>query len=820
MRDRPVKTAANNKHSEKTPLWSGGNPGIGQPGNVGDEPQVNFRGNSDEKIIQMNPDSRAKQENADEIEEGRYDTEFRENLAVAELRVNEGGEKPMGFQQRLALRELVKLLNMAIKGDQKAKKLLPDQVEVFQEMMPLHDEINSSFLAIYQNKQLRYNQVFDIQLMHDIIFRLRILGLNESAKNLDRFTKWKGSTNEMQLAIIGFAEELEQNQSKLSANDSFDQLIESAKISYSIIHDLKSYYKINNLGKIQLNSQMLQSTYGAINGHLQLRFDELFSYLKVNYSNKIVIIDLFDEISQKLISLDVIAKLESDTLSNEEFKEFIYNYHVIVRITKSEFDSRKKKHIDYHNNPDDKSSPKVVVKSFNRDQVPDQSMEKVSSFSYIIKYRLDQLTFLQNFMNVRVQDPDQIEEAAYNAAVLEEHFQPGFDFTSLDDWREFLLMKYENLINRGKSKAEAFILVANLLMKYFKSFAISSFFDIDDLTRNYLTNDFPRAMTGQLIHDCGVYALRSVYMLSLLKNKLGLKMRYIVLPNHIGLLVTGDQLPVLIIHNNSFSVHILDQQQKSEINPKTLESLQLQETLDAKRSRWDAQVKKQGASFNTDEDNQFIGELASVSYMQDISLPFRLEDIDDHLFNSKKPKKALWKNYKKVAKTDAFNDNVRDDKNDYYQVNLSYLTFSYRYIIIYNSQLVKFWNQQAPKVWNEYNFAFRYDNPEFGAALNEYYNSLEYDYGGFSSQFGDLMKEKRQFSVALADKKDELFSKGTEIADLDRLQSLERMSAIEQMEEYFRRLEFFISEFENGKQPEIEDLHPPFMDYKLNIIIN
>ena len=46
------------------------------------------------------------------------------------------------------------------------------------------------------------------------------------------------------------------------------------------------------------------------------------------------------------------------------------------------------------------------------------------------------------------------------------------------------------------------------------------------------------------------YALRTVYMLSLVKFDLKLRIRFIFLPVHVGVIVTGDNLPTLIAHNN------------------------------------------------------------------------------------------------------------------------------------------------------------------------------------------------------------------------------------------------------------------------------
>ena len=65
----------------------------------------------------------------------------------------------------------------------------------------------------------------------------------------------------------------------------------------------------------------------------------------------------------------------------------------------------------------------------------------------------------------------------------------------------------------------AFFSTARLVKRYMDAFTGSVQYDIEDLSSednlNYLERSFPANLGGQILHDCGVYALRSAYILLL-----------------------------------------------------------------------------------------------------------------------------------------------------------------------------------------------------------------------------------------------------------------------------------------------------------------
>lgn len=144
-----------------------------------------------------------------------------------------------------------------------------------------------------------------------------------------------------------------------------------------------------------------------------------------------------------------------------------------------------------------------------------------------------------------------------------------------DDWRVFLLQRYQDLTNpkapaapatqsgtpapqpvarKALTPAEALHEIIDLLFAYLRAFTVHArFTNIYDVGETYLNRPFPRALTGQLVHDCGVYAVRVAYMLSLVRNELGLRFRFVTLPVHVSLVITGDKLPAFIVENDQFT---------------------------------------------------------------------------------------------------------------------------------------------------------------------------------------------------------------------------------------------------------------------------
>ena len=232
---------------------------------------------------------------------------------------------------------------------------------------------------------------------------------------------------------------------------------------------------------------------------------------------------------------------------------------------------------------------------------------------------------------------------------------------------------------------------------------------------NYLTQNFPRALTGQLIHDCGVYALKTAYLLSLISTKLNLKFQYIVLPNHVGLIITGKDIPVFIMHNDDFTILPISEQQFDGLSLTNKHMILNDRGIKAYE---DAKKKKQdGPIFTVDKlkdawvkdtkakklkgpvtDEQFIAEEAANLFVPKTDMPFALQEINTKNFNPRlklaEIKKKMFDEYKRMVRAhELFNP------KDPSQFNLRYLSLSVEIKNFNNKILLPYWNGKASSHW-------------------------------------------------------------------------------------------------------------------------
>jgi hypothetical protein len=118
-----------------------------------------------------------------------------------------------------------------------------------------------------------------------------------------------------------------------------------------------------------------------------------------------------------------------------------------------------------------------------------------------------------------------------------------------------------------------------LIHRYFEAFTVHVPHDLREGCRgaNYLTRSFPRAITGALIHDCAVYALRWLHMLGRLFTP-GLtpygitnpRIFLVEMPGHVGAMIRAEMLSpflhrhILVSINNKNAIVHNDNPQNSD----------------------------------------------------------------------------------------------------------------------------------------------------------------------------------------------------------------------------------------------------------------
>jgi hypothetical protein len=284
------------------------------------------------------------------------------------------------------------------------------------------------------------------------------------------------------------------------------------------------------------------------------------------------------------------------------------------------------------------------------------------------------------------QTPDAKENEAAQAAVGGDGLQLHND----EDWRKFLKAKYEAHLATSKSAEESLDAVIDLIKTYMQAFTTHSPLNIDDFGDDLLRVQFPRALTGQLVHDCGVYALRITYLLSLMRDlpSLKLQLRYVQLPVHIGLIITSSiaDLPAYLVHNDTFSKY-----------PAT--------DIAILRKKWDS-IDAQGnprvspAAHTKANDDQFYGELAADAFVPLTDMPMIVSDVPALGGKSEKADKdVLWRNYRKLVQSKLFGKASEDPKSPHYQFHLRYLKLLEMIKAHHNKFLVPFWDDLAHPAW-------------------------------------------------------------------------------------------------------------------------
>jgi hypothetical protein len=278
-----------------------------------------------------------------------------------------------------------------------------------------------------------------------------------------------------------------------------------------------------------------------------------------------------------------------------------------------------------------------------------------------------------------------------------------------DDWRTYVLQLYRDLTTapaavpptsttsptpvpapatrKPLTPEAALHEIIDLLFKYLHAFTVHArYTNVYDFgATDYLNRPFPRALTGQLVHDCGVYALRAAYILSLVRKELGLRFRFVTLPVHISLVITGEKFGAYIIHNDHF------------------EHLPAGE-LAERRKEWEQfkDPKTQQAVPGPADEEQFIGETAAHYFIRGTDMPFRVAEVTPPTANAKTEQAKLWAQYQQINRQKLFGPSATKKGDPNYLFELRYLELTERNREVYNKQFVPFWNEKAPAAWEAF----------------------------------------------------------------------------------------------------------------------
>lgn len=336
----------------------------------------------------------------------------------------------------------------------------------------------------------------------------------------------------------------------------------------------------------------------------------------------------------------------------------------------------------------DAAQRRLLISTY--DPGADHITELTSSLENLYIARRAQVdTLFSLYGNDSSKDPSYSKDRPYTSNVDTIKAMGGkMRLNSDDDWRNFAISKYRLMIANGSNKQEAFLNIIETLFAYLQAFTQHAHHvNVYDIGKtNYLNRRFPRSLAGKLLHDCGVYAVRVAYILSLVRMELGLSFRFVSLPVHIALLIEGEDMPTYIVQNEQFT----------EID------------IDEKRQKWDRDLLIDPSTGNKAEGkNEFIGTVVANEYIPGVSMPFRIDEVSKPTKNAAADQQAIWKHYQKIARIPLFGKSAIDPGNFNYLFENKYLSFSQEYRTMHDTILVPYWNVGAIESWKDFTKALQ-----------------------------------------------------------------------------------------------------------------
>ncbi|HEY4900069.1 MAG TPA: DUF4157 domain-containing protein [Terriglobales bacterium] len=424
----------------------------------------------------------------------------------------------------------------------------------------------------------------------------------------------------------------------------------------------------------------------------------------------------------------------------------------------------------------DPKSRSVAVSTYTPGQ--DYVRELESDLSGLVAIRIDQIATLARIYGatdvLRDDKPFEKEkkaDAAKNADTMKKLIAQGgtLRLDSDTDWSQFVLLKYKDMTGpSAMEKGRALSAVISLLFDYLQAFTVharfTNIYDQADFKDAYFDKPFPRTLAGQLVQDCGVYAMRVAYILSLVRQELGLRFRFIRLPVHVGLIITGDGLPVFLVHND----HV------KEYSPEQVEEFyNIWEPPEVATKGGGTAPGKRAAS--PLEDDQFMGELSAMHDIEGpLDMPFEISEAPKTAKSALATKQALWAAYQKISSKDVFGSSATNKKSPGYLFHNRYLALTEMFREWSNEAVVPFWNVKAPANWAIFEFVLKVNGrteikgSELKPLLEAHLKQLDDDLKPVNARFERINDEERSIGRQLREDP-ELTAKGVRITHVTKL---------------------------------------------------
>jgi hypothetical protein len=295
--------------------------------------------------------------------------------------------------------------------------------------------------------------------------------------------------------------------------------------------------------------------------------------------------------------------------------------------------------------------------------------------------------------------------------------------------------------------------IVKFLDRYLERLTSHTKFNIAEGPKSYLEQDFPRSITDGLIHDCGVYATRLAYILMglgsqidrIFKGCFDMKISWILLPLHVGLLVRNNLQP-LIVHNQAlFLLH--------------------DELLERLRDAWETPPHEPDPANSGDRDLKFLEDVAAAAFNPNIDMPLIRMDL-----GNRTTKKLVWASYQRLMRRERmFTPFVANPLAPEFQFDLLYLSGMTLQREWFNRDVVGFWNVRVRGVWEKMRDRLAKD---FAANGQEYLAALQKEVDLISDSYMNTVLDKKDtLSDALRQRSRRMLQTGVRVVSASRLET-------------------------------------------------
>lgn len=272
-----------------------------------------------------------------------------------------------------------------------------------------------------------------------------------------------------------------------------------------------------------------------------------------------------------------------------------------------------------------------------------------------------------------------------------------------DDFAAFLVSCFEDrvaelaapgaTISAAQASSDAWHDTVDLWSGFLSHLCSHSRLNLTEGPPNYLTHAFPRNLVGRLLHDCGVYAVRSAYTLLTVLDRINrlhdgaagtVSARWVRFPLHVGLMIESSSFG-LVVQHNEYAYAINNHHLKG------YEQLWLANLPD-----YDSDPSDPAAAAL-----KFHEDLSANGFSSDLDLPVSSTPVLGA--GEAVTAQTIWNSYqKKVVPSQMLTRLVGAPNMPQYQFDVRYLELSEQEREWYNQYVLRFWNKDCNDIWNRW----------------------------------------------------------------------------------------------------------------------